>query len=159
MHVLAPPEQWIPIPEETTVFLAGGISGCPQWQDTVIDLLADTSLTLLNPRRTDFPIGDPAAAEGQIRWEYQHLHYAQAILFWFPAETLCPITLFELGRWSGQRKPLFVGIHPEYKRRQDIEVQLGLERPDVSPVYSLDDLAASVRSFTPNKYLTGYADF
>src|SRR4051794_36586929 len=99
------------------VFLGGGISGCPDWQSEVATLLADLPLVLLNPRRPDFPMGDPAAAPKQIEWEYRHLRKADAILFWFPCETLCPIALYELGAWSvyqdhrGQRS-LFVGVHP-----------------------------------------------
>jgi hypothetical protein len=85
------------------VFLAGGITGCPDWQAEVVRMLADAPLALLNPRREDFPIHDPAAAPAQIEWEYRHLGKADAALFWFPCETLCPIALDELGAWSARR--------------------------------------------------------
>src|SRR5262245_44428843 len=106
------------------VFLAGGISGCPDWQREVVALLDDLPLVLLNPRRADFPLNDPAAAPAQIAWEYRHLRKADAILFWFPCETVCPIALYELGAWSVYedqrgRRPLFVGVHPDYPRRPD----------------------------------------
>ena len=39
------------------------------------------------------------------------------------------------------RKPVFVGIHPDYTRRFDLEVQIPKKRPDIKVVYSLDDLA------------------
>jgi len=133
------------------VFLAGGITGCPNWQQEIVHLFDETDMILLNPRRENFPIDDPQAAREQITWEYHHLRRADAILFWFPRETLCPIVLYELGAWSmtsgvlAVRKPIFVGVHPEYKRRQDVEIQTRLERPGVRIAYRLPDLALQVR--------------
>jgi len=129
------------------VFLAGGITGCPDWQQEIVELLKDTNLTLLNPRRAHFPIGNPNAAQEQIEWEHDHLKMGDAILFWFPCETICPIVLYELGAWSMTDKPIFVGVHPDYSRRQDVEIQTGLVRPEVNVVYSLEALAAEVRSW------------
>src|SRR5207302_501959 len=81
----------------------------------------------------------------QIAWEYHHLRQADAVLFWFPCETLCPITLYELGAMSMTAKPLFVGAHPVYPRRHDVEIQLRLARPEVAVVYDLAQLARLVR--------------
>lgn len=128
-----------------SLFLAGGITGCPNWQAIVVEQLKETSLTLFNPRREQFPMDDSAASEIQIRWEYDHLRKANAILFWFPCETLCPIVLYELGAWSMSNKPLLVGVHPHYQRRQDVQIQTALVRPDVAIVYSLEDLVSQVR--------------
>ena len=75
------------------------------------------------------------------------LRVADAILFWFPQETLCPIVLYELGAWSMSGKTIFVGVHPAYSRRQDVEIQTGLVRPEVNVVYSLEELAAQVMSW------------
>ncbi len=127
-----------------SVFLAGGITGCPDWQSEVVNFLKGSAITLFNPRRTNFPIHDPSASEFQIKWEYDHLRKASAILFWFPCETLCPIVLYELGAWSMTNKPIFVGVHPEYQRRQDVELQIKFVRPDVKVVYSIPDLVAQV---------------
>ncbi len=138
------------VPPEPSLFLAGGISGCPPWQHELRALLEGTDLTLLNPLRAQFPMGDAGAAREQIEWEHLNLSRATAISFWFPCETLCPITLFELGAWaywrsnSRERKPLFVGVHPDYGRRQDVEIQLSLARPEIQIVYSLPDLSAQV---------------
>ena len=129
-----------------SLFLAGGITGCPDWQRRLRDELADTSLTLLNPRRAQFPIDDPRAAPVQIEWEHRHLRRATAILFWFAAEQLQPIALYELGAWSMTDKPLIVGAHPDYVRRDDVVIQTRLARPDVTVVDSLDALAATVRA-------------
>ena len=126
------------------IFLAGGISNCPDWQQEMRYLLRDTDLVLLNPRRADFPIDDPSAADAQITWEHNNLRKADAILFWFPCETLCPIVLYELGAWSMTTKPLFVGVHSNYARYQDVEIQTRLVRPDVQICHSLVDLARMV---------------
>lgn len=127
-----------------SIFLAGGITSCPDWQQEMVDLLRCTELVLFNPRRKDFPINDPTAAVQQITWEHNHLKKADAILFWFPKETLCPIVLYELGAWSMSDKLIFVGVHPSYQRRQDIEIQTRLVRPEVEIVYTLPLLALQV---------------
>jgi hypothetical protein len=131
-----------------SLFLAGGITGCPDWQSQVVPLLAEQPLTLLNPRRTNFPIHDPSASVQQIEWEHRHLHRASAILFWFPCETLCPITLYELGAWSMTSKPLFVGTHSDYRRRLDVVVQTWLARPTIEVASSLEALADQVKEWS-----------
>jgi len=129
---------------EDSIFLAGGITDCPNWQREMVQLLRETDLTLLNPRRQNFPIGDPSAALEQITWEYNALRDAKSILFWFPRETICPIVLYELGAWSMTKKPIYVGTHPEYQRRQDVEIQTKLVRPGVKIARSLEGLARQV---------------
>lgn len=124
-----------------SVFLAGGISGCPDWQKEFVDKLRDTDLIIYNPRRANFPMGDKEEGLKQIRWEAEHLDEASCIIFWFPMETVCPIVLFELGSWSMTDKPIFVGCHPDYSRRFDVETQLAIRRPDVKVVYDLNRLA------------------
>ncbi len=95
-------------------------------------------------------MGDPKEALKQIDWKHRHLRKADAVAFWFPCETLCPITLYELGAWSVYRdergqKPLFIGVHPDYKRRQDVEIQTRLVRPEVPVVGGLPELAECVK--------------
>lgn len=131
------------------LFLGGGISGCPNWQPQMVELLKDTKLVVVNPRRDDFDINDPSMSKKQIEWEYKYLKFSTGRIFWFPAETLCPITLFELGKFCEKADPLFVGCHPEYKRKLDVEVQLGLARPwNCEVSYSLEDLAERVKKWS-----------
>ena len=131
-----------------SVFLAGGISGTFDWQADVVARLADLPLVVLNPRRRDFPMDDPTAAQAQIEWEFRHLRRATAVLFWFPPETLCPIALYELGgRAQVCEQPLFVGTHPDYQRRLDVDVQLKLARPEVTVVSDTAALARQVREW------------
>ena len=131
----------------TSVFLAGGISNCPDWQKEFVDKIRDTELVVYNPRRANFPMGDKEEGLRQVKWEAEYLHKASCIIFWFPKETICPIVLFELGSWSMTDKPIFVGVHPDYSRRFDVETQLEIRRPDVTVVYSLDDLADRLREW------------
>lgn len=128
-----------------SLFLAGGITDCPDWQADLVKLLKHENIVLLNPRRKNFPIHDPNAALAQIKWEYNHLRKADYISFWFPKETLCPIVLYELGAWSMAHKPIYVGVHPEYKRKQDVEIQTALARPKVEIAYSLEFLAGHIK--------------
>lgn len=128
-----------------SLFLAGGISGCPNWQQDAIRLLADLPLVLLNPRRVRFPIDQPAAAQQQIEWEHRHLRRSTAILFCFSSATLCPIALYELGAWSMTAKRLFVGVDPDYPRRLDVEIQTHVARPEVQVALSLAELVEQVR--------------
>ena len=130
-----------------SLFLAGGITGCDGWQWRLAEMLSGLDLVVLNPRRRRFPIDDPSAAEEQIRWEFRHLRRATARLFWFPGATLCPIALYELGAWSKAPGPLFVGADPAYARRQDVEIQTKLVRPDVRIRSSIEELADDVRRY------------
>ena len=124
-----------------SLFLAGGITGCPNWQGEMVGMLQDEDLIILNPRRENFPIHDPQAAHEQITWEHKALRLTNRISFWFAKETLCPIVLYELGAWSMTGRKIYVGMDPEYQRRQDVEIQTELARPDVEVVYSLEALA------------------
>ena len=129
---------------DKSLFLAGGITGTPDWQQEMKKSLSNVPIVIFNPRRKDFPIDDLDAAETQIKWEYDHLRKASMILFWFPSETLCPIVLYELGAWSITNKKLFIGVHPEYKRKQDVEIQTKLVRPEIQIVYDLGTLSEQV---------------
>lgn len=137
--VLAPDR----VPSKSDLFLAGGISNCPDWQSEMVENLTQLDITVLNPRREIYTDEDSAAK--QIAWEHQALQMVTTISFWFPEETLCPITLFELGVFT-QRKNvrLFVGTHPNYARKFDVIQQLQLARPEVTVVHSLPDLTKQV---------------
>lgn len=130
-----------------SLFLAGSIRGAPDWQHELAAILKDENVTLLNPRRKDFPADTPDAAMEQTQWEFQHLRKASAISFWFAKETALTMTLYELGAWSMMDKPIFVGVDPDYARRADIEMQTKLARPDVKIAYSIDDIAGQIKEW------------
>ena len=129
-----------------SLFLAGGITDCPDWQAEMVESLKDLEINLYNPRRTNWVYGVDSLEE-QVKWEHEALREADAILFWFPSETLCPITLFELGAMTMTNKIIFVGVSPEYKRVRDIEVQLKLVRPDIPIHYTLETLTEHIKDW------------
>jgi hypothetical protein len=132
---------------EKSLFIAGGISNCPDWQFQFINLLKSTRLVVYNPRRSDFDVSKKEESVRQIEWEHHMLLASSAVSFWFPKETLCSITLFELGKMASKHGQIFVGVHPDYARKQDVEVQMRLMRPHVRVVYNIDDLATQVKDW------------
>ena len=124
------------------LFLAGGITNCPDWQSVVIEGLKDMrGVTIYNPRRKNFPMNDPKAAEAQIAWEFNQLANADVILFWFSKGSLNPIVLYELGMWGNSSNiPMVVGCDKGYERTQDVIIQTQLARPDVEIFDDLDDV-------------------
>ena len=130
---------------EKTLFLAGGITGCPDWQNEVVQMLGDVEATVWNPRRANFPIGDPNAAHEQIAWEFEKLNEAKIISFWFCKETICPIVLYELGRHLARgRARIVIGVEENYQRVQDVCIQARLVDPEVVMVRSLEDLVVGI---------------
>ena len=129
------------------LFLAGGISDCPDWQAEAVAMLRDTpGLTVLDPRRAVFDLADPAAATEQITWEHTHLHRADVVLFWFAAGgSVQPITLYELGVHVTRGVPLAVGADPGYPRRLDVQIQLALARPGLTVHDTLADTVAAAK--------------
>jgi len=148
VHVYVAPDPALKPPEVVSVFLAGGITNCPNWQAEFLSKL-EGDFVVYNPRRENFPIGDPTSAKIQIEWEYERLKAASAVVFWFSRGSLNPIVLYELGRWgtSSSDRPIFIGVDPEYARKLDVEHQVALAKP-YTPVYdSLEVLATVVNEW------------
>lgn len=143
-YVEAPDEY---VGEKPAVFLAGGITDCPDWQAEAADRLKDDRWVVLNPRRTEFPIHDPSAAVGQIDWEYRHLDRADVVLFWFAGgPSVQPIALYELGRHAATNAAVVVGADPKYLRRVDVLLQLQHARPDIAVAGSLAEVCRQART-------------
>lgn len=151
------PDVLFGLPEESItelsniLFLGGGISNCKDWQKEMVARFKDVEkLAILDPRRDNFDTSKPGESVFQIQWEFLHIHSSSAILFWFPYETLCPITLYELGVCAALGYKLFVGCHPAYARKLDVEVQLQCIRPDVKVRTNFADLVADVIEWHDN---------
>jgi hypothetical protein len=127
------------------VFLAGGITNCPDWQKYAYDQLADTAAIIMNPRRDDFDVTKASSSVDQIAWEHYHLMKADTVLFWFPKEGMCMITLFELGKCAARGMDIVVGVEPGYLRELDVREQLKHLRPDVHVFSNLDDVLNKVK--------------
>lgn len=139
------------IEDGPTVFLAGGITNCPDWQKEMIEKLKNDNVILFNPRRGErFDANDHAAHVFQVNWEFRHLHEAEVVSFWFPKETLCPITLFELGaaceRFKLKGEKFVIGVHPEYQKLETVTYQLKDYGFDGKVATTLDELAEQIRS-------------
>jgi hypothetical protein len=140
--------RWDDFLANNVIFLAGGISNCPDWQKEMILRFKDEEMTvLINPRRKDFDINDPTMSAKQINWEHKYLDQSDAVLFWFPYQTVCPITLYELGVAAARDDKIFVGAHPAYSRLFDIQQQLKLIRPEVKVHLAFDTLVDEVKEW------------
>lgn len=149
-------------PNGNNLFLAGSITGAQDWQKELAfkeySLLEFGSnrlptrlvdhFNVFNPRRINFDASNPVVELEQITWEYHCIHQCKYILFWFAPETLAPITLFELGSAlnTHEHKDIFIGIDPEYKRKNDVIIQTSLRSKDLANriVFSKDELAKQV---------------
>ena len=139
MKVIVAPEIYQPTDNEISVFLAGGICNCANWQDDILLRLAhmDTDkLVVFNPRRENFPINDPNASYQQIEWEFKALEKADIFSMYFASGVSDqPICMYELGRnlvrmqdrhpkdWTSR---LIISVEHDYLRRQDVLIQTEL---------------------------------
>jgi len=141
------------IQRDDSLFLAGSISGAFDWQKDVANNLIQY-YHIFNPRRVDYNIEDRAMEVTQITWEYDHLKFCKHIMFFFAPETLAPITLFEYGAMlvenSTRFKTVWVCIHPDYKRKRDVEIQTHLRGMPIAEgkfFYNLDEMVKTMIKF------------
>ncbi len=147
MTVFTAPQQYVATPGRRAIFLAGGITGCPDWQAEAIAMIGDADVDVLNPRRPDFDITDQDAAGQQIRWEFEHLHQADVIAFWFPdSPGPQPIALYELGRYVALGLDVVVGCDARYPRRFDVVTQIGLAGEAIEVFDELEHVVANAIS-------------
>ncbi|MGR6920869.1 nucleoside 2-deoxyribosyltransferase domain-containing protein [[Actinomadura] parvosata] len=144
------PDPYEPAPgDPPAVFLAGGITGVADWQREAARELGRAGAIVLNPRRRDFPIGDPGQTPVQIAWEHRHLHLPGVLtLFWFPAGgSTQPIALPELGAaLDNPARGIVVGAAPGYPRVADVHWQTRLARPGEVVRGTLPDTLAAARA-------------
>lgn len=130
------------------VFLAGGITKCPNWHPHAVNVLRESGvpMVVLNPARKDFPIDDPDAGEAQVRWEQHHLLLPATItMLWFPAplepQIVQPIAMFEFGQAINSRPGrLLVGASDQYPRQRDVHLMMKVHHPDTPVQVSLNGL-------------------
>ena len=145
MKIITAPEEYSLQSDEIGCFLAGGITDCPNWQVEVISNFKKydqkfsnelNGLVLFNPRRENFPISDPNAAQEQIEWEFKWLQRMDLFSMFFTAgRSDQPICMYELGRnicRMMQRFPndyqnqILISCDPNYRRSQDVKIQVEL---------------------------------
>ncbi|MFB4274334.1 MULTISPECIES: nucleoside 2-deoxyribosyltransferase domain-containing protein [unclassified Nonomuraea] len=144
------PDPYEPAPgDPPAVFLAGGITGVADWQSGAARELGRLGVIVLNPRRRDFPMGDPRQTPVQIAWEHRHLHLPGVLtMFWFPpGDSTQPIALLELGAaLDNPARRMVVGADPGYPRAADVRWQTRLARPGEVVHATLGDTLAAVRA-------------
>jgi len=116
--------------DKLKIFLAGGIDKAPDWQKEAenyfIEKYSNFPIALFNPRaETKFEKEDHVTHEKQVKWEFDHLIKADAILFWFPENAPCTTSLFELGFWVLSGKT-FIGINPGHYKEKSLKTQIKL---------------------------------
>jgi len=157
MNVIVPPMEYSPILHSSSgasVFLAGGITNCPLWQDEILEKLSSTNLIVFNPRRKDFDITGPTSSQKQIEWEFKYLSSSWVFSIWFCAseKSDLPICFYELGRHltlareHGYLHAIVIGVDPNFERKDDVYIQTGLISTDVAKriTTSLDDHAKAI---------------
>lgn len=135
------------LPDHIDLFMAGGISGCWNWQDALyqavayhLDRLLPTGweldnkpFTIASPRRAHGLEKDGNAAAEQIAWEYAAMSRTAFTSFYFTRDTVQPITLLELGKhlsqpWGNQITACELG----YERAFDVYTQTSLSLEDTA---------------------------
>ena len=142
MIVVTAPHLYIPKYDDITVFLAGGITGCRDWQQEVINNLFqmigkdDSQVVVYNPRQKDFNIDDLDATEDQITWEFQYLNKVDIFSMYFVGgDQIQPICLYELGRYTA--RPIcerVISVEKDYIRERDVVVQVSLATKGMTQV-------------------------
>jgi hypothetical protein len=156
--LIAPNKELLPYTVRT-LFLAGGISNCGDWQSYVIEKLDNLNIFIINPRREgSIDRKDMVISTEQIKWEEHYLREAKEVLFWFPKTSVCPIALFELGKALGRQtcwdaccgclynhQSIYIGCDPEYDRIVDVKIQVSLVNPEIKIASSIDELIEQVK--------------
>lgn len=129
----------IEVPSYESVFLAGGITNCKDWQKDVIRSLESENITVFNPRQEAFDINDNDAGIRQIEWEFDRLEHMDIFSMYFcNSNSDQPICMYELGRniirmqnrfpcdWENR---IVISVEDGYKRSTDVLVQTALCAP------------------------------
>ena len=140
MRVIEAPGYYEPFDKDVSVFLAGGITNCRDWQREVIKQIEDNlsyydSLVIFNPRRDNFPMNNELAAYQQIQWEFEMIEKCNIFSMYFvSSDSDQPICMYELGRnilrmqtrfpsdWENR---IIISVEDGYKRKQDVLIQTG----------------------------------
>ena len=134
-----------------TVFLAGSIETgvAENWQNHIIALLANSDVTVLNPRRPQWDNSwqqslENAAFVEQVNWELDALQHADCIVLYFDAATKSPISLLELGLFADSRK-IAVCCPEGFWRKGNVDIVC--HRHKVPTVETIEELADFAQKF------------
>ena len=124
-----------------SVFLAGGITNCKEWQKEVIKELKSDDISIFNPRQEHFDITDKNASHKQILWEFERLEQMSIFSMYFCNDNSDqPICMYELGRnivrmqnrfphdWQDR---IVISVEDGYRRKADVVIQTELCAPQL----------------------------
>lgn len=139
IKVVTAPELYDLKENEISVFLAGGISNCPDWQKEVIERLSNDdklhgiTVVIFNPRRDVFDFSDKEASLKQVSWEFNYLSKCDVFsMFFCDAPSVQPICFYELGRnimslqWRFDRwiDHFVLTVERGFSRIRDVDMQV-----------------------------------
>jgi hypothetical protein len=142
MRVITPPERL----DWPSIFLGGSLSG--EWRRQVIAGLENTELIIFTSwfESPDYP--DPSQEPDLIDWEYRHLQHSDAVLFWFCPKDLAENAMIQLGMYSQAAwQRLFVGVHPEYQWRREVETWCQVVCKGIKVSHQIDDILIQVQAW------------
>ena len=161
MQIITAPS--IEKPMYTSVFLAGGITNCKDWQKEVIEELKCENISIFNPRQEHFDVSDKNASYKQIEWEFERLEQMDIFSMYFCNDNSTqPICMYELGRNivrmqnrfpSDWEKRIVISVEDGYIRKQDVLIQTQLctngkifvETSNTSPDYHAQYIIGKLR--------------
>lgn len=133
-----------------SIFLAGTTTPLPDgenWRENLINRLANSKITFLDPTRKDWDdtwkedASDQRWA-GQVDWEMKMRETADIVAVFFHGSTLAPISLLELGL-SAKSGNVIVCAMPGYQKRGYVEAVCKLHK--CTFVTSEEELVSAVK--------------
>lgn len=161
--------------DKISVFLAGGISDCWNWQEAVINKLKEMeengydmrSLVLFNPRRPSFDVNNPEDTKAQISWESYWLDCCDIFSMYFcNSDSVQPICMYELGRsllkksddWEDDDihycYSILISIEKGYKRADDVLIQMELATSGLIRPFVYEDQNEAITELAARIYIS-----
>ena len=121
-----------------------------KWQDVFTDMLRNTSVVVLNPRRDDWDSTWKQSTEDakfveQVNWEIDAMESSHAIAMYFDPSTKSPITLLELGLLAAIGSERLVVCCPDgFWRKGNVDIVC--ERYGVTMAIDLEHMRSLILS-------------
>lgn len=122
-----------------SLFLAGGITNCKDWQNEVIKELVYDDVSIFNPRQEHFDVSNKRSSYKQIAWEYERLEQMDIFTMYFcNSDSDQPICMYELGRNivrmqnrfpNSWQERIVISVEDGYRRKEDVIIQVQLCAP------------------------------
>lgn len=138
MQLITAPQSYTKYVGDISVFLAGPVTTCEDWQNQVVMAFQneDDDLILINPRRDSFDINKKEETRKQIEWEFNMIELCDIFSMYFcGGESVQPISMYELGRNlvrmqqrfpSDWRHRIVITVDPKYEKFNDVVTQVHL---------------------------------